>query len=309
MTDFFCLLPRSPAPPRLPRPVPPSAQPPLVAPPSGPQHFPNRRQQRNVLLLHYNCPPDPKIDQFTSPLHPAKSYDSWGHSLPTIDPLTTFPLFLQNPNGLYLHGTTFPLLQDLQQCRAFGAAVLTLPETKMTWSYPSKQIFRTLLHRTWEKSVFRTSRASESFLTSYQPGSTAMILCNHWTSRLLSKGEDPMGLSRWSYMVLRGKASKEVVMITAYNTCPTKGDTTAHQQQTRLLSSLHRLHHQWFIPNPHRQFILDLQSWLEHLISLGKDIILAMDANEVYDPDTSHPSCPLPYTPASPLFILPTTGN
>jgi len=40
--------------------------------------------------------------------------------------------------------------------------------------------------------------------------------------------------------------------------------------------------------NPHRQFILDLQAWLQNLIQEGHEIILALDANESYNPDKAH---------------------
>jgi hypothetical protein len=48
-------------------------------------------------------------------------------------------------------------------------------------------------------------------------------------------------------------------------------------------------------PHPHRQFILDLQAWLEHLISTDHEIILALDANEPYNPDISASHHPLSY--------------
>jgi hypothetical protein len=59
------------------------------------------------------------------------------------------------------------------------------------------------------------------------------------TLRGMDKGEDPMGLGRWSYITLRGKGTKRVVIVTAYNVCTThnsnSGDTTAYKQQHRIL--------------------------------------------------------------------------
>ncbi len=48
-------------------------------------------------------------------------------------------------------------------------------------------------------------------------------------------------------------------------------------------------------PHPHRQFILDLQAWLEYLINTDHEIILALDSNEPYNPDIPSGQHPLPY--------------
>jgi hypothetical protein len=73
-------------------------------------------------------------------------------------------------------------------------------------------------------------------------------------------------------------------------------------QQHRLLSQMHRQHNQQAAPHPHRQFILDLQAWIEHLQSQGHDIILTLDANEPYNPDIPVQAHPLPYTPGIPIL-------
>ena len=53
------------------------------------------------------------------------------------------------------------------------------------------------------------------------------------------------------------------------------------------------MHNQTVDAQPKRQFILDLQSWLENLIGAGHELIVCMDANDSYDPDNSVPSHPL----------------
>jgi hypothetical protein len=51
-------------------------------------------------------------------------------------------------------------------------------------------------------------------------------------------------------------------------------------QQYRGLSSKLRSNNKSSTPQPHRQIILDLKAWLEHLITEGHHIILSMDSNE-----------------------------
>ena len=93
--------------------------------------------------------------------------------------------------------------------------------------------------------------------------------------------------------------STKITVVTAYNACTSSGDTTYYHQQLRILSRLHREQHIATPPNPRHQFILDLQSWLEHLQLEGHQFILAMVANETFDPDVICPKQPLQYDKAS----------
>ena len=51
-----------------------------------------------------------------------------------------------------------------------------------------------------------------------------------------------------------------------------------------------------------RQFILDLQAWVEHLIDSRHDIILSMGAIASYDPDSSATAHPLVFHPGIPIL-------
>jgi len=68
-----------------------------------------------------------------------------------------------------------------------------------------------------------------------------------------------------------------------------------------LLSAISRLRQQFTPPNPHMQFILDLQAWLEPILNDGHDIILSIDANETYSPDVRFPSHSLPPLVSTPI--------
>ena len=122
-------------------------------------------------------------------------------------------------------------------------------------------------------------------------------ICDNWVSRVLHKGEDPYGLGRWSYVTLRGKGSIKITVITAYNATPSPGDSTYHHQQLRVLSRFYREQNIPTPPNPRRQFMLDLQAWIESLQSEQHQIILCLNANETYDPDQEYLSHPLPFNP------------
>jgi len=85
-------------------------------------------------------------------------------------------------------------------------AVLCLPETYVNWNIPEQhKALQTALHATWQNSTYSMSKPPEEFISQYQPGGTATVLCENWVSRLIEKGEDSVGLGRWSFITLRGK--------------------------------------------------------------------------------------------------------
>lgn len=257
----------------------------------------------NLLKYNYdysaNYRPITRFPTFSPPS--STLYDSWGRSIPVIDPSKVFRLFLQNPNGLRLSGATYALQHDLRLCNDYGAAAICLPETNVNWDMPTlRSTFSHLCHTTWRNSTYSASKPPEEFLSSRQPGGTATVVCDNWTSRVIDRGEDPLGLGRWSYVSLRGKGTTKVSIVSAYNATSSHGDTTNFQQQQRVLSRLHRDNGRNIPAQPRRQFILDFQAWLEMKIAEGHELIIGMDANDTYNPDSSGISHPLPYSPDIP---------
>jgi hypothetical protein len=263
-----------------------------------------RRTGYKRLLLKYNSQPvdQPRLTYFQSASLVCDLHDSWGHSLTSIDTTSTFRVFLQNPNGISPLANNYSLLQDLHTSRKYGVAVISLPETNLNWdSGEAVGHLHRMLRQTWHHTSVASSRAEEEFISTYQPGGTATIICDNWTSRVLGRGDDPHGLGRWSYIILRGKGTTKVAIVTAYNVRQRyhleHGERTAYKQQYRLLSAAIRESNLPIAPNPRRQFILDLQSWLENLINTEHDIILSMDAKDTYNPEVPGTPQPLIYTP------------
>jgi len=99
-----------------------------------------------------------------------------------------------------------------------------------------------------------------------------------------------------------GQRPYKITVVTAYNATFSLGDTTNFQQQIRVLSQQHRQHGQRVSPQPRRQFILDLQGWLEFKKEEGHELIVGMDANDTYDPDAGGISHSVSYTPDRPTI-------
>jgi len=192
ITHFFRRLPRS----ALPNPTRQDSIQPEATHPPIPQ---KRKKSLWWHLLTYKKPTRiyQPITSFTKPLPTHELTSSWGHSLSTINANTTFRVFLQNPNGLPFDSKYHSLHHDFLQCRNDGAAVVCLPDANANWNLPEqRQSFHNLLYKTWKASVTYTSKAPEHYEASYHLGGTATTICDNWTSQVLDKGEDPVGLGR-----------------------------------------------------------------------------------------------------------------
>jgi len=93
---------------------------------------------------------------------------------------------------------------------------------------------------------------------------TAVV--DRWTSRVHSKGQDPYGLWRWSFVTLRGKQDSLITIVSAYRvsqkSSSSLGVKMAYMQEYRSLQSHLLESNKLQIPEPNRQFIMDLQAWL-----------------------------------------------
>jgi hypothetical protein len=154
--------------------------------------------------------------------------------------------------------------------------------------------------QTWEHSSIQPSQSSTSFTSYHQPGGTLTAVVDRWISHITTKGVDPFGLGRWSFVTLQDKANTLIPLVSAYRVCqkaPSAGGVkTAYMQQYPLLLDKLSKNRSTLSPEPNQQFLWDLQSWLQHLQHNGHQIILNIDNNEdlYMHAGSLHP---LPYNP------------
>jgi hypothetical protein len=207
----------------------------------------------------------------------------WGRIPEQIDVTKTFRILFQNSNGIRPSVTEPEFLFSLHICHDIGVGAICLAETNINWHHAQHNFsLRRCLHRNWKSSRFQPSIPKEEFLGNYQPGGTATIITDRWTSRIITTGMDPYNLGRWSYVILRGKSDTTICVITAYRVCNDKntGPKTAYQQQKHQLSAIFRDQKKQPQVDPYKQFIIDLQCWITSLQSGGTQIILCLDNNE-----------------------------
>jgi hypothetical protein len=217
---------------------------------------------------------------------PCPTTKMWGHNLENIDCSDTLRIVLQNPNGIKLNPLDFgDFAFSMKVCHTMGAGIICLSESNVNWNltYLQNKVSNTV-RNIWETSALQHSQHPEPYLHQSQRGGTLQIITDRWVSRIQSKGMDPYGLGRWSYMILQGKGDRSVAIITAYRSCKSTfdsaGDTTSYMQQYRSLLQYNTSFGRRSTPDPHRQFVLDLQAWISKLRSDNISIILSLDSNE-----------------------------
>ncbi len=143
--------------------------------------------------------------------------NTWGHTLESIDTASTFRILLQNPNGIKPSVTEPEFLFSLHLCNEIGAGAICLAETNLNWNHSQHHVsLRRCLFRNWKAAKFETSVPEERFLGNYQPGGTATIVTNRWTSRVVTSGSDPLGLGRWSFIVKWVGNSNAKLLLNSY---------------------------------------------------------------------------------------------
>ena len=100
-----------------------------------------------------------------------------------------------------------------------------------------------------------------------------------WGSRVSEVYQDKTGLGRWSVIIVKGKGTNKVAIITAYRvgtkSHKSTGAKTATPQQWTVLRAKGVSN-----PNPRQQFIDDLTEVIKELQTNDHEIVLGLDANE-----------------------------
>jgi hypothetical protein len=243
-----------------------------------PHRNPNHTPKQQTLHPFLSFPFPPALSE----LHHC---DTWGHTMDEIDPSKVFRVVLQNPNGIRPYKKDLKFRYSLSRCLALGIGALSIMETKLNWSGSVAYTTQKWFSQTWQFSSLSSSQAAERFSNYFQPSGSLMAVVDHWTSRVIGKGQDPYGLGRWSFTTLWGKNSTKITVITAYRVTQknpsSAGPKTAFMQQYRAIQAeFLRCNIIGCTPDPHRQFILDLQAWISDLQAKDHRIILKMDNND-----------------------------
>ncbi len=202
----------------------------------------------------------------------------WGDIWDATHPQTHFRILSKNT------GTINPDNMDMvaltKAAVTMGASIFAAQETNINWNPTTINTIYTQGKQQASHLFLQTSTSTETSDNWHKPGGTLLVALGKWTSRITTRGNDPI-LGRWSFMELVGKHNKRLIVISAYRVCNQQFDAasnTTSSQQTRLLQSQG-------IQNPHPRtiFLNDLISQINEWRRDNKEVILCMDANESVD--------------------------
>ena len=131
-----------------------------------------------------------------------------------------FSILLQNANSLYARykDTSWDLL--IQKSIDWKLSALMIPETCVNWD---NQFLRSRLlnciSTRWGKAKSVTSHCGlcndlNKHSREFLPGGTLTSIMGKWVNRIAGSGMDNKG--RWSWIEIRGKKEKNIMLITAY---------------------------------------------------------------------------------------------
>ena len=193
----------------------------------------------------------------------------------------TFRLYFQNIKGCHLQRTAADLTYYLDAIRSKAISLFGWAKRNTNWrNTVTMEEFREKAGRTFEVSKCAFSTSEVPSHSNYNPGGTAMTITGKWCGRATTEaGMDPSGMGRWSFMTLQGKNSIEILVITACRvsqaSMPQHGDRTSYHQEYMIMSRNGETS-----PNPRRQFIIDIITFIQTHQHHGKEILLMIDTIE-----------------------------
>jgi len=251
----------------------------LILPsPSQPwQQQPSNKKQPTTNNFQSHCQ-----QHFQQTLYPDITNEHWGDKLSSHP--TLFRDVSKNGNSI---SPTDHLLQWHSVAQAtidYQISILCLQEPNTKWDDHLWHSVCKILQRTHIHAEMVMANSTEPSKTNRQPGGTFIAINGSYTSQIISQGQDPSGMGRWSFVELLGKNNKRFVIISAYRTCSQTAHIGSNMATTQQMQILLQLGHHY--PTPRMQMITDLIKQIQTWQLLDCKILLCMDVND----DTSHPN-------------------
>ena len=140
-----------------------------------------------------------------------------------------------------MHG--FPRVNDslptwastMDFLHSLNVLLFAFTEPNLQWDSTLSRAAKDLQRRFFNQGQLVNSESQLRFPSSFKPGGTSIGINGKWASRVTSKGTDPPGQGRWSYFILSGHNTLDVLFLSAYRVCQSKGATvgpmTSYAQQ------------------------------------------------------------------------------
>lgn len=139
---------------------------------------------------------------------------------------------------------------------------------------PKKKHPMSIMKQWWKKTAVQTSNLKSSSESSTEPGGTMIITNSRSTAHTIFAGEDAVLLSRWNYIMLRGK-NKETTIVSIFR--PQETQAASWRQ---LVASIKNRQTDEMVANPNDMWYRDLAHFIREKRQAGHSIIIAGDFND-----------------------------
>jgi len=111
----------------------------------------------------------------------------WGHYPTEIKDNNRLRIVFANPRGINLSLEETSTQQCFMTAAGIGTGILCLAETNVNWSH-ARAIpnLHHIARKTWTHSSIVPSHTKEDFTSMQQPGGMLSVVCDNWTSRVIS---------------------------------------------------------------------------------------------------------------------------
>ena len=156
------------------------------------------------------------------------------------------------------------------------ADIVSFTEINVHWRMMEEEDRLYARMRTWFQSLHMSLAYNRTQYptTPRQIGGVGIFSVNQASNRVLSCGNDPSNLGRWSWTIYRGKEGLSLQVITAYCPHDQGGDLSVYGQHR------HRFHEMGKPRIPRKAFWEDLTREVKRWLEAGDQLILMGDWNE-----------------------------
>jgi hypothetical protein len=119
------------------------------------------------------------------------------------------------------------------------------------------------------KSVFSYNKTELNLTETIQHGGVSVCTTDEGVHHVINTGGNILGLGRWAWVRLQGKAGRTIRIITAYRPCGAGGEGTVWEQHQRHFG----IKYPDGVINPREQFLTDLRTAIESWQATGDYLI------------------------------------
>jgi len=134
----------------------------------------------------------------------------WGDELLTTPHLLC--IASKNINSLSTNDNFIQWCSVVQAMSSHNISALSLQEPNTHWTNHLHKHVQHILQQTFCQSALTTLNSTKPSHKTFQPGGMATTIVGAYASHLLSSGQDPSGMGRWSFIELLGKLNKHLII-------------------------------------------------------------------------------------------------